>query len=214
MKIGILKHTCLCPLPLPHPCPICPCGAYSMQGLMVCSFDEQRAAEKTCLAHPVVPVLMFSCVVVAGRGTICGGCRKWHHVWWLQEVAHACFHVCGGCRKWHTQQECFHVRLQVVTSGCRKWHMPAEQQQDLGNPFYVPSIPLSIWCSLYAVWLMQALEWWYTSAEEQLAAGKALPVPPPPCPPKPSPKGVGLPADTSRCPVCRSPCVNPAQVRE
>uniref|UniRef100_A0A7S3VUL7 Peroxisome biogenesis protein 12 n=1 Tax=Dunaliella tertiolecta TaxID=3047 RepID=A0A7S3VUL7_DUNTE len=65
---------------------------------------------------------------------------------------------------------------------------------------------------IVAVFAFKALEWWYTSAEEHLAAGKALPVPPPPPPPRPSPKGVGLPADTSHCPVCRKACMNPAQV--
>ncbi|PNH06566.1 Peroxisome biogenesis protein 12 [Tetrabaena socialis] len=59
-----------------------------------------------------------------------------------------------------------------------------------------------------------ALEWWYTTAEEAVSRGKALPTPPPPPPPRPvpPPAGVGLPLDPSDCPVCRRRTTNPAAV--
>lgn len=56
------------------------------------------------------------------------------------------------------------------------------------------------------------LEWWFTSAEERLSAGAALPPPPPPKAPHPHPQGVGLPASPGDCPLCRRPRSNPAQV--
>lgn len=65
---------------------------------------------------------------------------------------------------------------------------------------------------ILAVFGFKALEWWYTTAEDQVARGKALPPPPPPPPPRPSPRGVGLPADPSDCPVCRRRTTNPATI--
>jgi hypothetical protein len=50
---------------------------------------------------------------------------------------------------------------------------------------------------------LQLLEWWYTSAEEKLAAEQKLAPPPPPPPPLPSPSGVPLPADPALCPLCQ-----------
>ncbi len=60
--------------------------------------------------------------------------------------------------------------------------------------------------------LPQLLEWWYTSAEQRLGGSKALPPPPPPPAPLPAPGGVPLPADITRCPLCRHPRTNPAMV--
>jgi peroxin-12 len=54
------------------------------------------------------------------------------------------------------------------------------------------------------------LEWWYTSAEDRLAASKSVPPPPAPPPPAPHPGGVPLPADLSHCPLCQRARVNPA----
>ncbi|KAJ9523204.1 hypothetical protein QJQ45_023990, partial [Haematococcus lacustris] len=65
---------------------------------------------------------------------------------------------------------------------------------------------------IMAVFGFKALEWWFTSAEERLAAGKSLAPPSPPPPQQPSLRGVGLPLDPATCPVCRRPCVNPAQM--
>ncbi|KXZ52227.1 hypothetical protein GPECTOR_10g858 [Gonium pectorale] len=67
---------------------------------------------------------------------------------------------------------------------------------------------------ILAVFGFKALEWWYTTAEDSLAKGKALPPPPPPPPPRPvpPPAGVGLPADPSECPICRKRTTNPATV--
>ncbi|GAX80892.1 hypothetical protein CEUSTIGMA_g8327.t1 [Chlamydomonas eustigma] len=65
---------------------------------------------------------------------------------------------------------------------------------------------------MLAVFGFKALEWWFNSAEERLAVNKTLPPPPPPPAPRPAQRGVGLPADTSLCPICRCTCSNPAQV--
>lgn len=56
---------------------------------------------------------------------------------------------------------------------------------------------------ILALFGFKALEWWYTSAEERLAAGQALPPPPPPKAPLPDPAGCGLPSDPGQCPLCR-----------
>jgi peroxin-12 len=56
---------------------------------------------------------------------------------------------------------------------------------------------------LLSVFGFKVLEWWYTSAEERLAAAAALPPPPPPPAPCPHPKGVPLPSDAHKCPLCR-----------
>ncbi|KIZ01135.1 Peroxisome assembly protein 12 [Monoraphidium neglectum] len=58
--------------------------------------------------------------------------------------------------------------------------------------------------------ILAILEWWYASAEDRLAAGKAIPPPPAPPPPAPHPDGVGLPEDPATCPLCRRARVNPA----
>ena len=63
---------------------------------------------------------------------------------------------------------------------------------------------------ILAVFGFKALEWWYTTAEDRLAAGKALPPPPAPPPPAPHPDGVPLPALPSECPLCRRARQNPA----
>ncbi|GLI63049.1 hypothetical protein VaNZ11_005764 [Volvox africanus] len=61
---------------------------------------------------------------------------------------------------------------------------------------------------------IDALEWWYSTAEGSLARSKVLPPPPPPPPPRPvsPPEGVGLPADPSDCPLCRSRTTNRATI--
>ncbi len=57
---------------------------------------------------------------------------------------------------------------------------------------------------------MQALEWWYDSAEGKLAAQQVLPVPPPPPALPTHPDGLPLPADAADCAVCRRQRTNPA----
>ncbi|KAI8475553.1 MAG: Pex12 amino terminal region-domain-containing protein [Monoraphidium minutum] len=63
---------------------------------------------------------------------------------------------------------------------------------------------------ILAVFGFKILEWWYTSAEDRLASGKAIPPPPAPPPPAPHPEGAGLPDDPAACPLCRQPRANPA----
>lgn len=58
--------------------------------------------------------------------------------------------------------------------------------------------------------LLQALEWWYDSAEGKLAAQQVLPVPPPPPAPPSDPDGRPLPADPADCAVCGRQRTNPA----
>ena len=58
--------------------------------------------------------------------------------------------------------------------------------------------------------LVQALEWWYDSAEGKLAAQRVLPVPPPPPAPPPHADGLPLPPDPTDCAVCRRQRTNPA----
>jgi len=65
---------------------------------------------------------------------------------------------------------------------------------------------------ILGVFGFKALEWWFTSAEGRLAAGKAVPPPPPPPPIPPARGGTGLPADPCACPLCRRPCTSPAQL--
>lgn len=63
---------------------------------------------------------------------------------------------------------------------------------------------------ILAVFGFKILEWWYTAAEDRLAAGKAVPPPPAPPPPALHPEGVPVPDDTSLCPLCGRSRVNPA----
>ncbi len=56
---------------------------------------------------------------------------------------------------------------------------------------------------ILALFGFKVVEWWYTSAEERLAAGQALAPPPPPKAPLPDPAGCGLPEDLASCPLCR-----------
>eukprot|EP00775_Hariotina_reticulata_P011413 gene11413-11560_t len=63
---------------------------------------------------------------------------------------------------------------------------------------------------ILSVFGFKILEWWYTSGEDQLSSGAAVPHPPPPAAPQPDPKGVGLPDDIRLCPLCKQPRVNPA----
>lgn len=56
---------------------------------------------------------------------------------------------------------------------------------------------------ILAVFGFKVLEWWYTSAEDRLASGSALPPPPAPPAPTPHPNGVKLAADVKICPLCR-----------
>lgn len=59
---------------------------------------------------------------------------------------------------------------------------------------------------------MQLLEWWYTSAEQQLAAQRQLAPPPPPPAPQPHPTGIPLPLDVGVCALCGKRRSNPAQL--
>ena len=59
---------------------------------------------------------------------------------------------------------------------------------------------------------LQLLEWWYTSAEQQLAAQRQLAPPPPPPAPQPHPQGVPLPLDIAACALCGKRRTNPAQL--
>jgi peroxin-12 len=61
-----------------------------------------------------------------------------------------------------------------------------------------------------AVFGFKALEWWYSSAEDALAANRVLPPPPAPRAPLPAPGGVGLPPSREQCPLCCKRRVNPA----
>lgn len=65
---------------------------------------------------------------------------------------------------------------------------------------------------IVGVFGFKLLEWWFTSAEEQLAAQRALKPPPPPPAPRPHPHGVPLPLDPAACPLCGCQRTNPAQV--
>ena len=62
----------------------------------------------------------------------------------------------------------------------------------------------------FTCFVLQLLEWWYTSAEQKLALQKNLAVPPPPPLLGPHPDGVALPRNPETCPLCRQKRTNPA----
>ena len=93
-------------------------------------------------------------------------------------------------------------------------------------------IPIAYWCihlsisiidifcfsdfiTMYhaACWLhVQALEWWYTTAEEALGSNAPLPIPPPPPAFSTIHGEYKLPKDTTICPLCLNKRMNPCLI--
>ncbi|GBG91099.1 hypothetical protein CBR_g51833 [Chara braunii] len=69
-----------------------------------------------------------------------------------------------------------------------------------------------------AVFAFKVLEWWYRTAEQNMAVPKVFPPPPPPPPPRKFAGGqeeaesVGLPEDRQLCPLCMQMRTNPTLV--